>query len=165
MKLILLIFISNLVLASTHNFYPGKVYKGHERINETNTNEQCIVKIQEIVPAMNKMHCYHIKWTYFSKSFEGLYDVTGRVTNRHRPEYPSLVTCATKTDNTTYGHEIYGDDTSLIYNQIFLGDHFVDDESHNYFLTLSQFTKELIRTRVYIVRGSNETTIDCIINE
>jgi hypothetical protein len=152
--------------ALTHNLIPHTVYGGLEAVGEVRTGNKCFVTIQEVGGLEAKgLHCYSIDFDFNSAREDvpkNTLHVESRVTNYHRPEFPQKRTCAQNIDGTTSGDEIYGTDTTVLYNQIFGGMMKVGDTQFDYFLTLSPLTKEPVRARIHIQNSSVERDLDCV---
>lgn len=153
-------------LATVHALAPGQIYMGQEAVNERLTGNNCFITVQRVEPFAEKgLHCNSIDFLFASERPDVPKDtlrVDSRVTNYHRAEYPKVRTCAVNVDGTTSGDEIYGQDTTALYNQIFGGAMTTGGVSYDYFLTLSPRTKEVARARVHIRDSSTEKDVDCV---
>lgn len=169
MKVFVLMLLSCLgaqAMAETSNVKPGQVYIGKETYNEHSTGKICYVTIQgaQAIPAKG-LYCNNIEFQFNSVREDlpkDILSVDSRITNYHRPEFPQVRTCAMNVNGTTSGNEIYGEDTSLLYNQIFGGSHSVGSTRYDYFLTLSSNKKLAVRARIHVMQSFNEYDVDCV---
>lgn len=152
--------------AATHNLKSGQVYVGQETHNEQLTGKKCYITIQGVQALPDKgLHCHVVDFQFSSVRDDvpkEVLKVDSRLTNRHRSEFPQIRTCAMNIDGTTWGPEIYEDDTSVLYNQILGGTHTAGSVRYDYFLTLSPDTKLAVRSRVHVTKTFNEYDIDCV---
>jgi hypothetical protein len=152
--------------ASTQNLRAGQVYMGKEAVNEHLTGNNCFITIQRVEPFLEKgLHCHSAEFLFATVREDvpkGTLRVDSRVTNYHRPEFPKVRTCAMNVNGTTSGDEIYGDDTSVLYNQIFGGSMKEGGTQYDYFLTLAPDTREAVRARVHIQETLTERDVDCV---
>ncbi|KHD89798.1 MAG: hypothetical protein OM95_01645 [Bdellovibrio sp. ArHS] len=170
MKVLAIILMSCLgffqAMAETSNIKPGQVYVGKETYNEHPTGRICYVTIRDAQPLPQKgLHCQKIDFQFNSVREDlpkDILTVDSRVTNYHRPEYPQVRTCAMNVNGTTSGDEIYGDETSVLYNQIFGGSHSVGSIRYDYFLTLSPNKKTAVRARIHVLKSLSEYDVDCV---
>ncbi len=156
---------TNLALADTENLNSGETYIGKEAYNENPTGNQCSVKITSVQAFPEKgLHCHTVEFTFSSPRTDlprQTLRVASRVTNYHRPEFPKLRTCAVNVNGSTAGNDIYGEDTTFLYNQIFGGSHDEDGTRFDYFLTLSPGEKKAVRARIHVMTTFDEYDIDC----
>lgn len=170
MKLALLLIaqlVSFNLFAQTLNLEVGQVYTGNETYNDQETGKICHIIIRDIIELKRKgLHCYKVSFSFESERTDlpmGDLSVDSRITNYHREEYPTLKTCALNIDGTTFGDEIYQDDTTILYNRIFGGMHTTKKTRFDYFLTLAPHTKEAISARIHIKkRWKKDYNIDCV---
>jgi hypothetical protein len=156
---------SFLAMANTHELVNGKTFRGTEYVGERPNGHVCYVVIDYVTPVTGWKHCYDVQFRFASTHPSVVKDylqVRTRVSNYHRPEYPQIKTCATNVDGTTYNNDIYQDNTSILYNELFSGSHKSDQGEHHYHLTLSPETKTLTRARFYTLKPFSETTVDCV---
>lgn len=157
---------SHLALAETQNLKQGQVYIGHELLNERATGNSCFITIQDVRANNEKgLYCYTADFLFSSVRSDVPKDtltVDSRITNYHRPEFPKVRTCAMNVNGTTSGNEIYGEDTSVLYNQIFGGETKLSGTQFDYFLTLAPDTKQAVRARVHIIDALEEKDVDCV---
>ena len=153
-------------MADTSNVKPGQVYVGKETFNEHSTGKVCYVTIKGTRAIPEKgLHCNNIEFQFNSIREDlpkDILSVDARVTNYHRPEFPETRTCAMNVNGTTSGDEIYGEETSILYNQIFGGSHSVSSTRFDYFLTLSPNKKLAARARIHVTQAFNEYDVDCV---
>ncbi len=158
--------ISFTAQASTHHIKAGQIYMGEEIHNGQANGLYCFIEILQVVPRPERgLHCFSVEYRFGSDTADvpqGPFWVDSRITNAHRPEYPRLRSCAINVNGTSYGDEIYGDDTSVLYNQIFAGGH---DQGRNhlvdYFMALHFQSKQPRRVRTHITTPLRERSIDC----
>ena len=166
MKLIILLSIlSTNLFASVHRISPNTVYQGFETYNNQPTGNICYITIKNINNIKKGKYCYDINFLYNSIRSDipkSTLTVQSRITNYHRREYPSKKTCAMNIDGTTYGDEIYGDDTTDLYIQILGGAHIQSKTHYDYFLGIDPDSKDLSRARVHIMTKFKEYNIDCL---
>lgn len=152
--------------AATQNLRVGEVYIGQETYNEHLTGNKCYITIRDVQPFPEKgLHCHIVDFQFSSIRPDIPKDflrVDSRVTNYHRPEFPQLRTCAMNVNGTTSGPEIYAEDTSALYNQIFGGSHTDGGTRYDYFLTLGSVEKIAARARVHVVKAFSEYDVDCV---
>lgn len=161
-----LLLIALPVYTSTLNVERGQVYRGYEAYNEHATGDVCYITIRNVAPLISKgKHCYSISYVHNSLRNDipkRELTVDTRVTNYHRREYPTVKTCAMNVDGTTYGDEIYEDETDILYNQI-LGGQFKESRiRYDYFLTLEPDNKLITRARVHVMKLFSEYDVDCV---
>jgi hypothetical protein len=152
--------------ASTHNLRDRQVYIGKESYNEHLTGKNCFVTIHEVIPYPEKgLHCHKVNFQFSADRTDIPRDpllVDSRVTNYHRPEFPQTRTCAMNVNGTTSGDEIYGEETEILYNQVFGGQQSVGGTQYDYFLTLSSTTKLAVRARIHVTQWLREYDVDCV---
>ncbi len=162
---LILIGTGAIASAQTQQLKAGQIYMGKEAVNEHATGNNCFISVHEVMPYSDKgLHCYSAVFD-FNSVREDMpkqpLKVDSRVTNYHRPEFPKVRTCAMNVDGTTSGNEIYGEDTTLLYNQIFGGDLQVGGTMFDFFLTLDPVKKTAIRARVHVRKTFDEYDVDC----
>ncbi len=168
MKILLilsLLFSFSLSQAATHALKSGQNYLGDEYLNNKPTGKQCYVVIDFVTTNDKGMHCYDINWRYASQlDFTPKEPImtSSRVTNYHRSEYPELKTCALNINGTSYGNEIYQENTNILYNEIYVGYEKIKRKEHHYFLSLSPETKLLTRAKIRILSWFTKKDIDCL---
>lgn len=157
---------SSSVYAGTHQLRSGQVYVGDEYVNEYATGNRCYVTIEEVQSnQIRGKHCYSLKMRLGSAESAVTHDelaLNSRITNFDRPGFTDMKTCALNTNGSVSGNEIYGEDTSNLYNQIFSGAHQEGWTSYDYFLTLSPETKLPVRSRFHSMGLLSETNVDCV---
>lgn len=148
------------------NIETGHEYIGEEAVNDHFTGNQCSITIKEVKPVTNKgLHCHSISFGYDSVRSDiptSALKTTSRVTNYHRSEYPDIKTCAVNIDGTTYGDEIYSNNTDILYNKIHGGAHRVKRTQFDYFISTDPRTKQASRVRVNIMTTLKEYYVDCL---
>lgn len=164
--IILLGCISSMAYAETNNVQARQIYMGKETYNGHPTGNVCYVTIQDVQTLPEKgLHCYGIDFQFNSVRDElpkEVLTVDSRITNYHRPEFPQTRTCAMNVNGTTSGDEIYGTDTTYLYNQIFGGSHSVNGTRFDYFLTMSPDKKTAVRARIHVLKTLSEYDVDCV---
>ncbi len=156
----------SLAHGDTHYMKAGQIYMGEELHNGQPNRHYCFIEILQVIPRPERgLHCFSVEYKFGSDNSDvpqGPFWVDSRITNAHRPEYPRLRSCAINVDGTSYGDEIYGDDTSILYNQIFAGGH-NQGRNHlvDYFMALHFQSKQPRRVRTHITTALSERSIDC----
>lgn len=148
----------------TNAVLSGDTYKGLEFYNGKSTGESCYVVIERLSTNPKGLHCYDIKWRYMSNRLDvaqGVLNVSSRITNYHRREYPELKTCAMSTDGTTDGDDIYGNNVEFLVNDIFNGELKQNGIEFHTFLSLDKSSKELTRSRIHGLTWKKEWDVDC----
>jgi hypothetical protein len=158
--------INDFAGGGTQNLAARQTYVGQEYYDEHSTGRTCYVQVNGVRPYSEKgQHCYLVDMRVASLAADvpaQELTVSSRVTNYHRPEFPQKRTCALNIDGTSSGDELYGTDTSMIYNQIFAGQHNENGIRYDYFLTLDPVKKQATRARIHVMRLFTEHDIDCV---
>ena len=152
--------------ADTINVLANQVYGGKELYNESKDGKSCAISIQSVADDSAKgLHCKKIGFVFHSDRSDipqNVLLVSSRITNYDRPEFPAKRTCAMNVNGTVSGPEIYGDDTSILYSQIFGGETVIGGTQYDYFLTIDPQTKLAVRARVHVTQPLNEYDVDCV---
>jgi hypothetical protein len=160
------IFAGATVKAETINSRSGEVYVGLEAVNEHLTGNKCFITINSVAAFAEKgMHCHKVGFQFATNRLDVPKDflsVESRITNYHRAEYPKVKTCALNIDGTSSGDEIYAEDTSRLYNQIFGGMHTSGGVRYDYFLTFAPNSKLPVRARMHIMETFQERDVECV---
>ncbi|WP_041577155.1 hypothetical protein [Bdellovibrio bacteriovorus] len=118
-----LLFCQDSAFARALNAYPGLTLQGLELVNEKPTGGKCYVVVQRVEANNTKgKHCFDVEAQFIFQSAAITKDpaiLTSRVTNYHRPEYPTQKSCAESLDGKTSGDEIYGNDSNSIHIVLF----------------------------------------------
>jgi len=165
-QLLSILLFSTTTFAQTLSLSSGQVYQGIETFNERATGQICYITIHKVQPHNKKgLHCYRTTFS-FNSNREDLpkssLSVETRVTNYHRDEFPKVKTCALNIDGTTFGDEIYQDDTSILFNRILSGAHVAKRTNFDYFITIDPYSKLATRARVHVTKLFQEYDVDCI---
>lgn len=166
MKLFTLLFFNLNIFASLINPEAVGVYIGDEVVMEKPTGNICYVTVNRVAKLEKKgMHCHETFFHFHTNRTDhpkGILRVDSRITNYHRSEYPRIKTCAMNVDGTTYGEDIYGSDTTDLYNRSFSGTHKVERTQYDYFLSFSAEDKMPTRARIHVLTWIKEYDIDCV---
>lgn len=153
--------------AATNAVQRDQLYVGQELIvygmHEQPTGNLCYVKIDDVRANQRGKHCYDFDFQFLSNRpdvTKDIFSVQTRVTNYHRPEYPTTKTCAMNVDGTTYNDDIYGDNSNDLVNDISAGDK-KGKPKLDFFLTLSRDTKLVSRARIHFMSMLKEYSVDC----
>lgn len=153
-------------MASTLNLKASQVYLGDELVNDSATGKHCSVTIENVDPqSATGKYCYEIRMLLSTANAivpQQPFTLNSRVTNIDLPGYPENKTCATNLDGSVAGSAIYGDDTGVIYTQLFSGENQSGHDQYDYFLTISPTTKLASKTRVHVGGWLTETDVDCV---
>lgn len=155
------------LFAATLNTQNGDLFQGEELINEGATGRACYLYVDYVEENPIGKHCLNLAVRPVFTTDRDLHPkeeltVTSRVTNYHRAEFPQIKTCAMNTNGKTSGDEIYGDDDTDLYNQIFSWEGKVNGHQFDFFVTLSPDTKLPIRTRLHKLNWFSEKNYDCV---
>ncbi|EPZ51437.1 hypothetical protein M902_2975 [Bacteriovorax sp. BAL6_X] len=159
-----LLFLSS-SFAQTIKIQQGDLYLGQETNNGHQTGEACYVQIDSIEGNEKGKHCFDITWRFLSNRKDVLKDyikASSRITNYHRREYPQLKTCAVNIDGTTDGADIYSEDTTLLYNQVFVGMHKLRSTQYDYILSFNAHSKTLASASFHILKWHRKNHIRCV---
>ena len=168
MKLIMSTFLllSLNSFANTHSLEAGKVYMGRETLNEKATGNACYITIKATAQLSTKgLHCHQAAFQFDSQRAdlpESELVVQSRITNYQREEYPEVKSCAVNVNGSVLGNEIYEEDTTVLYNQIFGGSFRSGLTRYDYFLTFEPVYKEAVRARIHVQGLFSEYDVDCI---
>lgn len=143
------------------------LFQGEEQVNEESTGQTCYLYVDNAEVNAVGHHCYNLTTRpIFSTDREshpkGEIVVQGQVTNYHRAEYPAVKTCAMSLDGKTSGNDIYGTDTTNIYNQLFSWESEYAGYQFDFFVTFSSVTKLPTRTRLHRMNWMSEKDYDCV---
>jgi len=150
---------------TTHAIFKNDHYRGDEFYNGKPTGQACYIIIDRVVKNPKGKHCYDISWRYASNRLDVPkveLNVSSRITNYHRREYPKMKTCAMNIDGTTDGIDIYSDDTSELKNDIFNGMKKVENIEFHNFLSISTDDKLISRARIHGLKWNKEWDVDCL---
>ncbi|MEC9281522.1 MAG: hypothetical protein VX642_02330 [Bdellovibrionota bacterium] len=175
MKTILL--ISALLLgaqlnATTIKANFGSTYLGKEYVKHMPTGNSCVVSIAHIAQYTTKgNNCNKVSLMYYFHNQE----LTGhqqngtlqsRITNYHTKEYKNgIKSCAEpilNEDGVKVEADIYGADTTYLYNPFFNGEAEKDGLELHYFLSLNAFDKTPTRAGINVVSTFSEELWECV---
>jgi len=153
--------------AATINSINGDLYMGDELVNEHPTGQACYLYVDEIVANPVGMHCYNlsVRPIFTTDRQEQPQDsliVQGHITNAHRSEYPKIKTCATSLNGKTSGQDIYSNNTTEIYNQLFSWAGRFNGNQLDLFVTNSAQAKQPSRVRLHKLNAFVEKNYDCV---
>jgi hypothetical protein len=153
--------------AVTINSQNGDLYQGDEYVNEQATGKTCYLYVDYIDVNPVGKYCYNLTTRPVFSTDRNIHPkdeivVMGHITNFHRPEYPKIKTCAMSLDGKTSGNDIYGDDDTTLYNQLFSWEGNFNGNQFDFFVTLSADTKKPSRTRLHRMNWMSETDYDCL---
>jgi len=156
------------IFAATNAVQRDQLYVGQEILvngmHEHPTGSLCYIKIDDVKANPIGKHCYNFGFQFLSNRSDiskEVFSVQTRVTNYHRPEYPTTKTCAMNVDGTTYHDDIYGDNTNDLVNDIAAGDK-AGRPKLDFFLSLSRETKLATRARIHFLSPLKEYSVDCV---
>tara|TARA_B110001454_G_scaffold219195_1_gene251386 strand:+ start:24445 stop:24975 length:531 start_codon:yes stop_codon:yes gene_type:complete len=143
------------------------LYQGEEHIEEQPTGRVCYLYVDYIEANPLGRHCYNLTTRPVFSTDRDSHPkdeivVQGHVTNYHRPEYPAIKTCAMSLDGKASGNDIYGNDSTNLYNQIFSWESSHGGYRFNFFVTFSPATKLPSRTRFHRMNWMSEKDYDCV---
>lgn len=155
------------VFATTLRSQNGDLYQGQEYVNEQPTGQACYLYIDAVDVNPVGKHCFNLTTRPVFTTDRNTHPqdeivVMGHITNFHRTEYPKVKTCARSLDGKTSGHDIYGDETTGIYNQLFSWDGKYNGNQFDFFVTFSSANKLPSRTRLHKLSTFSETNYDCL---
>lgn len=161
------IFFTAQTQASVVNAKNGDLYRGEEVVDGKATGGTCYLYTDYVESSKKGLHCTQItaRPVYFTDREIHPQDemvTVARITNYHRPEYPRIKTCAMNVNGTTYGNEIYGQDTTQLYNQILSWEDTVNGYEFDFFISISAETKLPTRTRLHLLKFNTEKDYDCV---
>lgn len=161
------IVLSSTTFAATNAVQRDQLYVGQEILvngmHEQPTGNLCYIKIDDVRANPVGKHCYNFDFQFLSNRpdiSKDIFSVQTRITNYHRPEYPTTKTCAMNVDGTTYHDDIYGDNTNDLVNDISAGDR-AGRPKLDFFLSLSRETKLATRARIHFLSMLKEYSVDC----
>lgn len=143
------------------------LYQGEEQVNEQPTGRTCYLYVDYVESNPVGKHCYNLTTRPVFSADRDSHPkdeivVQGHVTNYHRPEYPTVKTCAMSLDGKTSGTDIYGTDTTNIYSQFFSWAANYGGYQFDFFVTFSPATKLPSRTRLHRMNWMSEKNYDCV---
>lgn len=157
--------------ASSVNIYSGQTFVGQEQVDFKPTGKTCVVTVQNLFDYSIKGNtCKQVKVSYHFHNEElSREQQTGkmqtRVTNYHTKEYPQKRSCAEPMyleNGVKAKADIYGEDTTYLYNPMFNGEADVDGTEFHYFLSISGYTKTPTRAAINVVGWFSETLWECV---
>jgi hypothetical protein len=153
--------------AATINVAGGELYRGEEQINENTTGRICYLYLDYVETNPVGKYCYKLTTRPVFSTDRDSHPkdeivVTGHITNFHRPEYPSIRTCAMNLDGKTSGNDIYGSDDTNLFNQLFSWEAQHGGYQFDFFVTFSPATKQPSRTRLHRMNWISEKNYDCV---
>jgi hypothetical protein len=149
----------------THTIKSNEVYRGLEYYNGKATNQVCYISIEKVIINKKGHHCYDVKYQFMSNRTDtpkGLLNVSSRITNYHRVEYPRIKTCAKNIDGTTDGPDIYAENPEQLVNDIFNGMIKKERTEYHTFLSIDKLDKTLYQARIHGLRWNKEWDVDCL---
>lgn len=165
--LLLSMLLFSTAKATTLDTYAGQTLQGIEQINEHTTGNICYVVIRGVVDKSSKgHHCYDLEVQFaFNNNNISKNPVLlmSRVTNYHRSEYPQVKSCAANINGKTSEHDIYENNTEILYTPFFSADEKNGSTQYDYFISIDPVSKMPSRARVHILKPFSETNYDCIL--
>ena len=143
------------------------LFQGEEQVNEQPTGHTCYLYVDDAKSNPLGHHCYNLTTRPVFSTDRGSHPkdeivVQGKITNYHRSEYPAVKTCAMSLDGKTSENDIYGADTTNLYNQLFSWEAQHEGYQFDFFVTFSPATKLPVRTRLHRMNWMSEKDYDCI---
>jgi len=143
------------------------LFQGEEQVNEQPTGRACYLYVDYVEVNPVGRHCYNLTTRPVFSTDRDSHPkdeivVQGHITNYHRPEYPTVKTCAMSLDGKTSGDDIYGTDATNLYNQLFSWEGQHRGYQFDFFVTFSPTTKLPSRTRLHRMNWLSEKNYDCV---
>ncbi|MAF90132.1 MAG: hypothetical protein VX583_13105 [Bdellovibrionota bacterium] len=175
MKMIM--FLSALLLgaqlnAATINASFGSTYIGKEYVKQKRTGNSCVISIAHISEYSAKgNNCSKVSLMYYfhNQELNGYQQngtVQSRITNYHTKEYKNgIKTCAEpilNEEGIKVEADIYGADTTYLYNPFFNGEAEKDGLELHYFLSLNAQDKTPTRAAINVVSSFSEELWECV---
>lgn len=170
MKLIIVFLFLHTTFANTFNFSERNILIGKEYFNTRPTGASCYVQLDYIEEvSFIGSHCYRLYITFGfshnnSSHVRDVIPLQSRVTNYHRADYPELKSCAEPVVGGNYDGaevDIYGEETALLYNQIFSWEKKVNRLRQSVHLSFSKESKEPVNLRLHTLSWHRESDWDC----
>lgn len=170
-KIILTISLlaTSLVHAELINL-PSSLFRGTLFHNENNTTKQCYVVVNQVIPNDVKgKHCTDLLVQYmFGLDDIGVHhrstelQLTSRKTN-NEADFHKPTTCGEVVGEISNPWEVdrWGDDTTLLFNQVFNAQYKYNKKMNHYTLTFNGVTKEPSRAMIYRASWFKDDTYEC----
>lgn len=143
------------------------LYQGEEQVNEQPTGRTCYLYVDYVETNPVGQHCYNLTTRPVFSTDRDSHPkdeivVMGHITNFHRIEYPAVKTCAKSLDGKTSGNDIYSEDTTNIYSQLFSWEAKYGGYQFDFFVSFSPDTKRPSHTRLHRMNWLSEKDYDCV---
>lgn len=169
MKSILFFFLNLLSItafAETHFLSGHQEYVGDEYVNQEANGNHCYLSIVSVRPLASRgQHCFEVSLKFGSGERTvpiGIFKLSSPIAQHDSPSFLKKKSCAKSVSSSFVEEKMSDDDTTLLYNPLFIGSYQDMDFHFDFTLKLSPKTKLPVSTRVHTTSSLSKADIDCV---